>query len=198
MNLEILGLPHTVAQAEETQTEQPAEEEHNPLIPEPDELIFGTLAFLLVFAVLAKYAFPRISGAMKDRTDKIQGDLEKAESERQEAEGLLRRYEEQLKDARSEANRIIEESRKTAEQMRRDLLARAEDESRQIVARAQEEIRAERDRAFEELRAQVGSLSVELASRVVGSELDSERQRRLVDDYIDEIAAMGNGDGGGA
>jgi len=147
--------------------------------------------------VLAKFAFPRLNQAMQDRTDKIQGDLEKAESERQEAEQLLARYEEQLKDARGEANRIIEESRKTADQMRQDLLERAEEESRQVVARAQEEIRAERDRAFAQLRSQVGALSVELASRVVGMELDSERQRRLVDDYIDEIAGLGNGNGKG-
>lgn len=198
MDLEILGLPYPVAQAEETGTEHPAEEEeHNPILPELDEIIVGALAFIIVFWALAKFAFPRINKAMSDRTDKIQGDLEKAESERKEAEALLQRYEDQLKDARSEANRIIEESRKTAEQMRRDVLAKAEEESHQIVARAQEEIRAERDRAFEQLRGQVGALSVELASRVVGSSLDSERQRALVDDYIDEIGSMGNGNGNG-
>ena len=198
MNLQIRGLPFPVAQAEGTQTEHPEEEEHNPILPELDEIIVGALAFIIVFWVLAKFAFPRLNKAMQDRTDKIQGDLENAESERQQAEQLLARYEEQLKDARGEANRIIEESRKTADQMRQDLLERAEEESRQIVARAQEEIRAERDRAFEQLRSQVGALSVELASRIVGMELDSERQRRLVDDYIDEIASMGNGKGNGS
>lgn len=196
MDLEIVGLPYEALQEEETQTEQPhEEEEENPLIPEVDELIFGSLAFLLVFVILARFAFPAINRGLKARSEKIRGDLEKAESERQEADRLLRRYEDQLKDARGEAGRIIEEARKTAEQMRRDMLAKAEEESHQVVARAQEEIRAERDRAFEQLRAQVGELSVELASRVIGVNLDKKAQEKLVDDYIDEVSRMGNGRG---
>jgi F-type H+-transporting ATPase subunit b len=191
MEYEIQGLPSLLAQ-----TEQPVEteaEEHNPILPEADELIFGSLAFLLVFVVLARYAFPRLSQGLQDRREKIQRDLERAEGAKQEAEAVLSRYEEQLQDARSEANRIIDEARKTAESMRRDLLAKAEDESRQVVSKAQEEIRAERDRAFQDLRTQVGELSVELASRIVGQELDRDRQVRLVDEYIEEVAGMGNG-----
>ncbi|MGH2723901.1 MAG: F0F1 ATP synthase subunit B [Actinomycetota bacterium] len=195
MELHIAGTPFPLAQENGTETE--AAEEHNPLIPEIDELIPGAIAFLIVFLVLAKYAFPRINQGLRQRSDKIQGDLEKAEKARTEAETQLGRYEEQLRDARAEAGRIIDEARKTAESMRRDLLARAEDESRQVVERAQEEIRAERDRAFEGLRRQVGELSVELAARVVGESLDRERQLRLVEGYIEDVARMGGGNGHG-
>jgi F-type H+-transporting ATPase subunit b len=194
MEFEVRGLPETLAQ-EETQTEQPEEEEHNPILPEADELIFGSLAFLVVFVVLARYAFPRLNRGLKDRQDKIRGDLERAEGAREEAESSLHRYEQQLQEARAEAGNIVEEARKTAEQMRRDLLAKAEDDSRQIVAKAQEEIRAERDRAMQELRQTLAEASVDLAGRVVGESLDKERQLRLVDEYIDEVAGMGNGGG---
>ena len=194
MELEIRGLPKTLAQEEETQTEQPVEEEeHNPILPEADELIFGSLAFLLVFVVLARYAFPRLNQSLKEREQKIRGDLEQAEASRKEAEASLQRYEQQLQEARAEAGRIIEEARKTADSMRRDLLAKAEDESRTVVARAQEEIRAERDRAIQELRGQLAEWSVELASRVVGQTLDKRRHLQLVEEYIEEVAAMGNG-----
>jgi F-type H+-transporting ATPase subunit b len=195
MELVVRGLPETLAQ-EETQTEESAqEEEHNPILPEADELIFGSLAFLLVFLVLARFAFPRLNRGLKDRQEKIRGDLEKAEEARTEADSSLRRYEEQLREARAEAGTIVEEARKTAEEMRRDLLAKAEDDSRQIVAKAQEEIRAERDRAVQELRQTLAEASVDLAAKVVGSELDRERQLRLVDEYIDEVAGLGNGGG---
>jgi F-type H+-transporting ATPase subunit b len=193
MELEIRGLPETLAQ-EETQQEQPVEEEeHNPILPEADELIFGSLAFLLVFVVLARYAFPRLNQGLRQREEKIRGDLEGAEEARKEAQASLQRYEQQLQEARAEAGRIIEESRKTAESMRRDLLAKAEDESRAVVARAQEEIRAERDRAVQELRAQLAEWSVDLAGRVVGASLDKRRHLKLVDEYIDEVAGMGDG-----
>jgi F-type H+-transporting ATPase subunit b len=194
MELVVRGLPETLAQEQPTEEEeQPGAEEHNPILPEADELIFGSLAFLLVFVVLARYAFPRLNKGLKDREDKIRGDLERAEEARTEAESSLRRYEQQLQEARAEAGQIIEESRRTADQMRRDLLAKAEDESRQIVAKAQEEIRAERDRAMQELRRTLAEASVDLASRVVGESLDRDRQIRLVDEYIDEVAGMGNG-----
>jgi F-type H+-transporting ATPase subunit b len=195
---EVRGLPLTLAQEEEQHTETGAEaEEHNPIIPEADELIFGGLAFLVVFLALARFAFPRINQGLKQRTDRIRQDLEKAESARNEAQGILERYESQLQEARGEANRIIDEARKTAESVRRDLLARAEDEANQVVARAQEEIRAERDRAFGELRRQVGELSVELAARVVGTELNKTRQMKLVDGYIDELTEMEPAGGNG-
>ncbi len=196
MDYVVLGLPRVLAQEEHTETEEPGgAEEHNPILPELGELIFGTLAFLIVFIVLAKYAFPRINRGLEERRQKIQGDLEGAEEARREAETSLERYRQQLEEARGEASRIIDEARKTAESMRRDMLAKAEHEASQVVARAQEEIRAERDRAFQELRAQLGELSVDLAARVVGESLDRDRQLRLVDSYIDEVAAMGNGRG---
>src|ERR671919_825598 len=140
---------------------------------------------------------PRINQGLKQRTDRIKEDLEKAEAARNEAQSILERYESQLQEARGEANRIIEESRRTGETMRRDLLAKAEDEANQVVARAQEEIRAERDRAFGELRRQVGELSVELAARVVGTELNKTRQMKLVDGYIDELTDMEPAGGNG-
>jgi F-type H+-transporting ATPase subunit b len=193
MELELLGLPETLAQ-EETQTEQPVEEEeHNPILPEADELIFGSLAFLLVFVVLARYAFPRLNQGLRQREEKIRGDLEGAEEARKEAETSLQRYEQQLQEARAESGRIIEEARKTADSMRRDLLAKAEEESRAVVARAQEEIRAERDRVIQELRGQLAEWSVDLAGRVVGASLDKRRHLKLVEEYIDEVAGMGNG-----
>lgn len=167
------------------------EEPPNPLLPEPVELIVGGLTFLVVFAILARFAFPALDKMLAARTAKIQGDLEKAEEARRAAEGELAEYRAQLAGARDEANRIIEEARRTADQLRRDLQARAEQEAQATVSRAQEEIRAERDRVFQELRTQIGEIAVELAGRVVGASLDEAAHRRLVDEYIDQVAGNG-------
>jgi F-type H+-transporting ATPase subunit b len=176
------------------------EEEHNPILPEFDELLWGSIAFLLVFIVLWRFAFPRIGEMLQARTEKIQGEMENAEETRREADRVLAEYRQQLAGARDEANGIIEEARRTAEQLRKDLQDKAEREARSTVQRAQEEIRAERDRVMQELKAQVGTLSVQLAERVVGASLDGRRHRQLIDSYIDEVAATGsrNGDGDGS
>lgn len=175
-----------------------AVEEHNPILPETSEIIFGTLAFLIVFVALVKFAFPKMKEALAERTAKIQGEMEKAEADRKEAEKLQEEYRTQLAGAREEANKVIEEARATAEQMRRDLQAKAEEEAQATVARAQAEIGAERDRAFQELRAQIGSIAVELAERVVGQSLDEQAHQRLIDEFIDEVASGTSSNGNGS
>ena len=135
---------------------------------------------------------PRVNTLLEERREKIQGEMESAEASRVEADDELARYKAQLAGAADEANRIIDEARKTADQLRVDLQSRAEQESHAIVARAQEEIRAERDRVFQELRTQVGEIAVELAGKVVGESLDTSAHTRLIDEYIDEVTS-GNG-----
>lgn len=169
----------------------------NPILPDIAEIIFGGVAFLIVFGILAKFAFPALNKMLAERSAKIQGEMERAEATRSEADTVLAEYREQLAGAREEANRIIEEARKTAEQLRRDVQAKAEEEAQATVARAQDEIRAERDRVFQELRAQVGDIAVALAGRVVGQSLDRNTHERLIDDYIDQVAASGPVEGNG-
>ena len=178
-----------------------AEEEAEPvndakdLYPHWEELLVGALAFAVLFYFIWRWVLPRVSALLEERRDKIQGDLERAEETRRQAEQELAEYRQQLANAREESNGIIEEARKTAEQLRADIQARAEREAAATVAKAQEEIRAERDRVFQELRGEIGEIAVTLAGRVVGESLDAKAHQRLIDGYIDEVAsgAAGNG-----
>ncbi len=177
-----------LAQAEEVHESSDQEN----LYPHAAELIVGAVAFAIIFFFMWKWVLPRVNTLLEERRQKIQGEMEKAEQAHHEADEELSQYKAQLANAAEEANRIIEEARKTAEQLRADLQARAEQESQAIVARAQEEIRAERDRVFQELRTQVAQIAVELAGKVVGQELDTTTHTRLIDEYIDQVAS-GNG-----
>lgn len=162
------------------------------LYPHWNELIIGAIAFAILFSFMVKWVLPRLNQVLEERRQKIQGEMEKAEASHVAADEELARYKEQLAGARDEGNRIIEEARRTADQLRVDLQGKAEQESQAIVARAQEEIRAERDRVFQELRSQVGEIAVELAGKVVGQSLDKSSHERLIDEYIDQVAS-GNG-----
>ena len=179
------------------QVEEEAEHVNDPedLYPHWEELLVGALAFAVLFYFMWKWVLPRVSALLQERRDKIQGDLERAEETRRQAEQELAGYRQQLANARAESNGIIEEARKTAEQLRADIQARAEREAAATVAKAQEEIRAERDRVFQELRGEIGEIAVTLAGRVVGESLDARAHQRLIDAYIDEVASgvAGNG-----
>ena len=172
------------------ETEHPAEEASglDIVLPAVAELVYGALAFALLFFVLAKFAFPRLNDALRQRQVAIQGKLEESEAKLTEAETVRRRYEEQLGDARGEANRIIEEARQTADAMRRELVTKAEQDAQAVVARAQAEVVAERDRAIQALRQEVGVLSVQLATKIVEKELDANQHQALIDGYIQQLA----------
>jgi F-type H+-transporting ATPase subunit b len=159
------------------------------LYPHAAELIAAAIGFLIIFILFWKFVLPTINKLLEERREQIQGQLESAEQTRKQAEQELADYRAQLANARDEGNRIIEEARVTAEQLRRDIQANAEQEAQNTVARAQEEIRAERDRVFNELRTQVGEIAVELAGRVVGQSLDTQAHEKLIDDYIAQVAS---------
>jgi F-type H+-transporting ATPase subunit b len=165
------------------------------LYPHWEELLVGAIAFGILFFFMWKWILPRVNTLLEERRQKIQGEIERAEQTRGEADQILEEYRQQLAGAREESGRIIEEARKTAEQLRKDLLGRAEEEAQGVVARAQDEIRAERDRVFQELRSQIGEISVELAARIVGQSLDESAHQRLIDEYIDQVTGSGTGQG---
>jgi F-type H+-transporting ATPase subunit b len=167
--------------------QEAAEHEQNPILPAANELIWGTIAFLILLVLMYRTVWPSVDKAFKDRRANIEGKLEEAEREREEADQLLEQYRRRLRDAEDETQRILDEARSNAERVRRELLAKAEADAGRELERARQAIRSERDQAISQLRGEVGTLAIELATRVVGDSLDRERQLRLVDQYIDEL-----------
>ena len=160
------------------------------LLPESSELIAGIIAFVIIFGVVWKYALPQLKKTLEARQAAITGQLQAAEGAKQEAESLLNDYNQQLAGARTEADRIIEEARQTAESMKADMVAKAQTEADGIARRAQEESRAERERLSADLRSEVTSLSLDVAEKVVAGGIDRDAQQALVDTYIDELGGI--------
>jgi F-type H+-transporting ATPase subunit b len=157
----------------------------NPLFPSPTELIIGLFAFLVVFGTLGKILLPRITATLTERTDKIEGGLQRADEAQAEAKQLLERYKAQLDDARHEASRLREEAREQGAQIKAELRAEGEAEKQRIVEAARAQTAADYQQALTTLRAEIGALSVELASRIVGESLQDEaRQRRTVERFL--------------
>ena len=171
-----------------------AAEESLKVLPATDELLWGSIAFLIVAGALLKFAFPKLQEGLKERSAKIQGQVEEAERIKRDADAVLADYRAKLNDARGEVQKIIDEGKKTAESMRADIIAKAEAEAREIVQRAQADVAGERDRAIQSLRDTLGDLSISLASRVIEKELrSSDEHKALVDRAIADLASTGNG-----
>jgi F-type H+-transporting ATPase subunit b len=159
------------------------------VVPATAELLWGAIAFLIVAAVLMKYAFPMLKKTLKAREDKIRSDLEGAEQARLTAEQEAEAYRAQLADVNREAQRIVEESRADAERIREERLAATEAEVAELRARAEEDIRLATARAQTELQSRVKDLSIELAEKVVERNLDPDTQRALIDSYIGRVGS---------
>jgi F-type H+-transporting ATPase subunit b len=159
------------------------------VVPAAPEMLWGSLAFLIVLGVLVKFAFPTLKKTMAARTDKIRSDLDGAASAKAEAEEELANYRAQLANSRNEGQQLIETARADAERVRADLIARAEAEAAEVKARAGEDIRLATERAQADLQASVKDLSIELAEKVVERNLDPETQRALIDSYISQVGS---------
>jgi F-type H+-transporting ATPase subunit b len=165
-----------------------AEAKINPLIPHTAELVVGAIAFTLLFLTLRKFVVPMFEKAYTDRTNAIQGGLERAEKAQLEAQRALAQYSDQLSKAREEAQTLREEARVQGSAIIEDLRAKAQEEAARITATAHSSIEAERQAAITSLRNEVGTLAIELASKIVGEALeDQARQSRVVDRFLDDL-----------
>jgi F-type H+-transporting ATPase subunit b len=180
---------HCIAILAEGGSVDDCHEAPNPLLPETNEIIWGTVGFLVVFFFLAKFGFPAMKTAMNERTEKIRGDIEAAEAQRSEADALLAEYRAQLNDAKAEAGRIIEEARQSADALKRDSEARLQAELAEMRARSVEDIESSKAHAMTDLRGEVTQLAIGAAEVVVQRNLDPATQTQLVEDYINQVAA---------
>ena len=160
------------------------------LLPAAEELFAGIIAFSIVFFFVWKWAIPAFNATLAARQAEIDAEVESAEKAKLEAESLLSDYREQIAGARAEADQIVAEARDAGEAVKADIVARAQAEADQIKARATDEITAERERVSGDIRRQVADLSIDVAERVVGDSIDVERQRQLVDRYIDDLGGV--------
>lgn len=162
--------------------------ELNPLIPHPIEMIVGSVAFLLLLAVMKRKVVPMFEKAFAERTAAIEGGIERAEAAQLEAARALAQYNEQLSSAREESSRLREDARVQGAAILEELRSKAQEEASRITAAAHASIEAERQQAITSLRNEVGALAVELASKIVGEALDDQaRQSRIVDRFIEEL-----------
>jgi F-type H+-transporting ATPase subunit b len=160
------------------------------ILPKFPEIIVSLISFLVLFFVLAKFAFPPIVGMLEKRSETIRESLEKSEATRVEAERLLDEYKVQMAEARGDAAKVIEQGRAVAEKMKEDIVAKAREESDAIIAKATETIESEKRAAMAELKASVADLSVAVAGKLIGEKLKPEDHYKLIERYVAEVGSL--------
>ncbi len=151
-------------------------------------LMFWTLIiFVLLFALLTKFAFPKIIGAVEAREKALEDAIQAAKRDREAAASLLEEHRKQIEAARGDAQQLIAEERATAEKLRQGLLDQARQEQQAMLERARADIASERDKAIAELRREAVELAIAGAGRVIEENLDNKKNRQLVESFLSSL-----------
>ncbi|MFN5417617.1 MAG: F0F1 ATP synthase subunit B [Flavobacteriia bacterium] len=152
-------------------------------------LLFWTgLVFILLLFLLVKFAWKPILGAVNAREEKISEALELAEKTKAEMKEMQAANENLLKEARAERDKIVKEAHEVAAKMVEDSKNNAKTESAKIIASAHQAIEMEKAAAISELKASVAAFSIEIAEKLVKSELSSDdKQKALASKLAEDI-----------
>ncbi len=147
-------------------------------------MIAQVLNFLILAAILRALAYKPVAKMLKQRSDKIQADIDKADADKKAAEETLAQYKSQLADAQRRAQEIVDKAEMTARQEREALVAETKKEIERLKQNAQIEIQNERNRAFEQMQKEIVTLSLAAAEKIVAKNLSSKENDKLVSDFI--------------
>jgi F-type H+-transporting ATPase subunit b len=151
-------------------------------------VIVSALNFIVFFLIVKSLAWKGISSTLETRRANIEQGLRDAEQARKDRESGEQERLAALQEARREANEIINRAQKAAAEAREQDMAATRDELARMKERATADIEAEKQRAIAELRGEVTDLALAAAGRVVGESMTSDRQRKLVADFLAESA----------
>jgi F-type H+-transporting ATPase subunit b len=161
---------------------------NNPLVqPDPGLFIWTILTFLVLLAVLSRFAWKPLLAALQARQDRIAQALDDAKRAQEETERLKREGAEIVRQARVEAASIVSSSRADAERVREEIRQKARTEAAAIVASAERQIQAEAVRARDEVRREAVDLAVAIASKLIRRNISADDNRGMIDEMIGSL-----------
>ena len=156
--------------------------------PEFGLIFWMTLSFLIVFFLLKKFAWKPILNSLKERETSIEDALNSAKKARDEVSNMKAENERILQEARNERDILLKQARETKDQLINEARTKAQVEADRIITIARETINNEKMAAITELKNQVATLSIEIAEKILKSELSSDdKQKALVSNLMKDV-----------
>ncbi len=159
-----------------------------PLDFKTDLAIWTAVVFLVLFAVLFKFAWGPISEGLHKREQGIADNISAAQRQHDEAKALLAEYDQKMAKAAGEVRQIMEEARRDAEHTQQEMLAQARQEAEATKQRALLEIETATEQALQSLAERGADLAVELAGKIVRSQLNASDHAALIQDAVAHFA----------
>lgn len=157
------------------------------LFPDPVTIFWTTLNFVILLAVLYKFLYKPLLGAISAREEEIEGSLKKAAEDRAEAERLRKDFESQIANAQREAQEIVSKATKAATAAKEQIETEARTRAAEMLENATKTIEREKQKALAELREEVANLAIMVAGKVIEKNLDNDEQKRLAERIVAEV-----------
>ncbi|HHY07174.1 MAG: F0F1 ATP synthase subunit B [Lawsonella sp.] len=159
-----------------------------PLFPTSYDIVWSLVVFILIGLMIWKYVLPRYGGVLKERQERIEGGMAKAEALQAKAEATLEEYNEQLAKAHDEAAAIREEAREQGRQIVAEMKDEAQKESERIIASGNQALEAQRQLVFTDLKNDIGKQSINLAELILQGQLDEDAKRsETIDEFLSNL-----------
>jgi len=150
-------------------------------------MLWQLVNFFVLLFLLRKFLYSPIKDMLDQRAAQINGDLDDAEARRKEAEELKAKYEEKLKDARGEAQEIVDNAETRANKKAKDIINKAEERAENLKAKKLEEIEQAKKEAAAELRDSIADYTVLAANKLIQEQLDQKTHQKMIMDFIDQL-----------
>ncbi|MDX9910196.1 MAG: F0F1 ATP synthase subunit B [Phycisphaerales bacterium] len=187
---------HDAAHGDAAHADDHAGHEKHGVVPSGAQAIAPAITALvvfgIVFAVLSTQVWPKILGGLQQRENKIREEIERAEAARRQAADALEMYERNLAEARAEAQKMLEETRSQQQKLAAELKAKADTELTQMRQRAMQDIETAKRAALGEIYTQSATLATMVAGKILGREITSNDQSRLVEESLSELGGLQN------
>lgn len=145
------------------------------------------IAVFVLFLALSYFLFNPARKLLNNRKEKIQGELETAKKDMEEAQGLKAEYESKLQEINKEAESILSDARKRALNNENQIIAQAKEEAAAILERARTEAELEKQKMSDDIKKEMISIASLMAGKVVSASIDTTVQNQLIDETLKEM-----------
>ncbi len=160
----------------------------NPLVQlDPGLFIWTIITFMVLFFVLAKFAWKPLLNMLKDREDMIRSSLDDAEKAKVELERLNEESEAIMAKARSEAQTILADGKAAAEKVKEDTVAKAKAQANKIREDAEKQIQVEKDKAIADIKQEVVNISLSVAEKLIRKNLSDTDNKALIEESLKKV-----------
>jgi len=166
---------------------EPGHEKPGLLSVNPGLIIWTIIIFVILLIVLKIIAWGPLLKALNGREETIKAALENAEAQNREAKVLIEQNKKNLSEANAQAMKIINEGKEAANRIKDDIVNKANETTKKMIEQAKKEIEIQQETALEKIKDEISEVAIKTAEMLIKTNLDSEKQKKLIDDFITRI-----------